>query len=68
MLENEGRKKVLALWTNINKETALHLMARKPSAVGRRKHLNFFQKFANSSKWTKALNVFFKYNIRYCED
>jgi len=60
MLKNKERKHVLALWKTSNKETALHLMARKPSAVGRRKHLNFFQKFANSSKWTKALLIFLK--------
>ncbi|KFK22657.1 hypothetical protein AALP_AAs60910U000500 [Arabis alpina] len=31
-------------------ETALHLMARKPSAISHRRQLNLFQRLANSSK------------------
>uniref|UniRef100_A0A1J3FST8 Ankyrin repeat-containing protein n=1 Tax=Noccaea caerulescens TaxID=107243 RepID=A0A1J3FST8_NOCCA len=48
MLENKSRREFIARPQNNYEETALHLMARKPSAVGHSKELNLFQKLANS--------------------
>ncbi|VVA92683.1 unnamed protein product [Arabis nemorensis] len=45
MLEKD---QVLAISRNRAGETGLHLLARKPSVFGHRKHLNFFQWLGNS--------------------
>ncbi|CAF1732550.1 BnaC09g51990D [Brassica napus] len=42
-------KQSLATSQNSSREIALHLMARKPTAIGRERQLNIFKRLANSS-------------------
>lgn len=48
-------KEALAFSRNGAGETALHLMARKPSAIAHKRQLNFFKSIANSSKLANIL-------------